>query len=358
MKSVVLFIGTKRGLFIARSGEARDHWHVSDPLLAGNEVYHATIDPRTGTAWAATRHSVWGAHLHRSRDGGRTWNVLSASPHHSDARGLTAVWCLAPGPVSRPDRLYAGIEPAGLFVSDDDGESWTPSTLNEHPTTADWQPAGGALSLHSIACDPRDERRVWCAVSAGGAYRSDDGGASWQPINAGVRAEFLPDRFPIAGQCVHRLLVHPTRPDRLYQQNHCGTYRSDDGGDTWIEITAGLPSDFGYVLALDPADPDVLFVVPEESSHMRTTVGGMLRVFRTVDAGSTWEPLTAGLPQQGAWISLLRESMSNDTLQPVGVYFGTSGGDLFASRDAGDSWNHVTSYLPRILSISAHVVEL
>jgi photosystem II stability/assembly factor-like uncharacterized protein len=218
---------------------------------------------------------VWGAHLHHSDDLGRTWEVLPATPHHDDERGVHAVWCLA-GAAESTSRLYAGIEPAGLFVSEDDGQSWRGSSLNAHPTVDRWQPAGGSLALHSIVTHADVPGRIWCAVSAGGVYRSDDGGATWQPKNRGTRAAFLPQQRPEAGQCVHRLIVHPARPNRLYQQNHCGTYRSDDGGDSWVEITEGLPSDFGYVLATDARDPDCLFVIPEESSQMRTTVDGRL----------------------------------------------------------------------------------
>ena len=188
-------------------------------------------------------------------------------------------------------------------------------------------------------------------------YRSDDGGATWTPCNRGVRAEFLPDRFPRTGQCVHQLRLHPAQPDRLYQQNHCGVYRSDDRGESWIEITQGLPSEFGYALALNPADADVAYVIPEESSHMRATVDGRLRVYRTRDAGATWEALTAGLPQEHAYVGILREALATDTLDPVGVYFGTSSGHLFASRDRGDRWTLVAGFLPRILSVTATVVR-
>jgi photosystem II stability/assembly factor-like uncharacterized protein len=375
---VTLLIGTKRGLFVARSGGgggggAADgdgggadsgartggvrgpaDWWISEPRLAGREVYHAIVDPRDGTCWAATDHAVWGAHVHRSTDGGTTWEVLEAAPHHDDERGLKAIWFLAPGPAAEPDTLFAGIEPAGLFVTRDRGASWQPvSSLNEHPTSTTWQPAGGGLALGSIQYDPRDARRMYCSLSAGGVYRTDDGGARWTPCNRGVRAEFLPDRYPEAGQCVHRLLLHPARPDRLYQQNHCGVYRSDDRGDSWIEVTGGLPSEFGYALALDPADADVAYVIPEESSHMRTTVAGRLRVYRTRDAGATWEPLTDGLPQQHVYVTVLREALGNDDRAPVGLYLGTSSGHLFASRDAGSSWQLVAGYLPRILSVTA-----
>lgn len=349
--AVTLLVGTRRGLFIARSADRR-RWSIEGPSLEGREVYHAIRDPRTGALWAATDHKVWGPHVHRSDDDGRSWEVLEAAPHHPDERGLKAVWFLAPGPTTEPETLWAGIEPAGLFVTRDAGGSWAPvASLNDHPTNETWQPAGGGLALGGIQHDPSDERRIYCSLSAGGVYRSDDGGRSWKPVNAGVRADFLPRRYPEAGQCVHKLRLHPARPERLYQQNHCGVYRSDDRGERWVEITDRLPSDFGYALALDPRDPDIACVIPEESSHMRATVDGRLRVYRTTDAGASWEALTEGLPQEHAYVSVLRDAMDSDRLDPVGLYFGTSTGHLFASADRGESWSLVAGFLPKILSV-------
>jgi photosystem II stability/assembly factor-like uncharacterized protein len=356
---VTLFVGTRRGLFRATSDHRRAHWRIDAPRLEGREIFHVAPDPRRpGRVWAASAHAVWGAHVHRSDDGGLTWDLLEAAPHFQDARGLDAVWFLCPGPARAPDTLWAGIQPAGLFRSDDAGRTWQAvEGLNEHPSRPAWQPAGGALALHSVMLDPRDDRRVYAAVSAGGAFRSDDGGARWTPINRGVRAEFLPRRASESGQCVHKLLLHPARPDRLYQQNHCGVYRSDDRGDHWIEITADLPSDFGYALAVDPADADTAYVVPESSSHMRATIDGRFRVYRTRDAGASWQPCTEGLPQEHAWVSILREGMTTDTLRPCGVYVGTSSGHLFVSPDGGDRWTLVAAFLPRILAVATSVSD-
>jgi photosystem II stability/assembly factor-like uncharacterized protein len=349
MTRVRLFVGTKRGLFHFTSDASRERWTQSPPLLPGREVYFVGHSRSSGALWATTDHTVWGPHVHVSHDGGESWDVLASAPHYDDARGLRAVWCIDQG--DQPQVLYAGIEPAGLFVSPDGGATWqNVDALNKHSTTTTWQPAGGALALHSIHVNGQ---RVVCAVSAGGFYRSDDDGQSWCALNRGVRAEFLPDRRPPSGQCVHKLIVHPTQPDRLYQQNHCGVYRSDDGGENWLEITDGLPSDYGYALAVDPHDPDTAFVIPEESSEMRTTVGGRLRVYRTNDAGQSWRALEDGLPQQDAYLSILREGMTSDSLQPCGVYFGTSGGHLFASRDGGEHWTQIAGYLPRILCVHA-----
>ena|SRR5688572_1013487 len=353
----LLLVGTKRGLFIFESDVARSSWRARGPYLVGREIYHAIIDPRDDAMWAATDHAVWGAHIHRSDDLGENWETLESAPHFLDERSLEAIWYFAPGHASAPQRFYAGIEPAGLFVSNDACLTWhSVDTLNEHPTNNTWQAAGGGLALHSIIVDPANADRVYCALSAGGVYRSDDGGASWAPTNRGVRADFQPQRYPVTGQCVHKVLLHPQRTDRLYQQNHCGVYRSDDRGENWIEITAGLPSDFGYALAIDAHDPDSVYVIPEESSHMRATPDGKLRVYHSTDAGASWQPLTNGLPQENAYVSILREGMTADVMQPCGVYFGTSSGHLFVSNNAGSSWQLVAGYLPRILCVHAAMI--
>lgn len=357
---VLLLVGTRMGLFTFESDRSRRRWTVRGPHMAGYEIYHAILDPRDRKhAYAAARHSVWGVHFYRSPDAGRHWELMVETPHHPPERkpSLKAIWFIAPGPASEPETIYAGIEPAGLFVSRDRGTSWTPiGGLNDHPTSSSWQPSGGGLALHSITVDPHDPATLYAAISAGGVYRSDDGGANWKPKNAGVRADFLPAKYPETGHCVHKMVLHPARPDRLYQQNHCGTYRSDDRGGHWEEITDGLPSDFGYPIAVDPNDPDTAFVIPEESSHVRTTVSGRLRVYRTRNAGRSWTALTRGLPQANVYVTVLREAMAADGLDPCGVYFGTSSGHLFASGDAGRSWNLIAGFLPRILSVDAALV--
>jgi photosystem II stability/assembly factor-like uncharacterized protein len=353
-----IFVGTKRGLFHYTTDERRARWAASAPSLEGREVYFVGRDARDGAIWAATQHKVWGAHIHRSEDHGETWRVMEAAPHYEDERALRAVWCVAPGHPTDTQRLLAGIEPAGLFASEDGGVSWASvDSLNQHETAKSWQAAGGALALHSIAVDPRDPHRIICAVSAGGFYKSGDGGKTWRALNRGVRAEFLPQKYPPVGQCVHRVIMHPADPDRLYQQNHCGTYRSDDAGESWIEITNNLPSDYGYALAVDPNDRNTAFVIPEESSHMRATVAGRLRVYRTTDAGGSWQALQRGLPQENAYLSVLREGLSSDPLVPCGVYFGTSGGHLFGSVNRGESWTLIAGFLPRIVCVSAAVID-
>lgn len=355
MSRVRLFVGTKRGLFALTSDEQRQTWQISEPLLVGREIYFVGVDHRDGTVWATSTHKVWGPHIHVSRDGGDSWDLLEKAPHYADDRGLTAVWSIAPGPDAEPDTLFAGIEPGGLFVTRDAGASWQEvETLNRHETARTWQQAGGALALHSVAL-AADQRTLYCAVSAGGSYRSDDLGETWHAINRNVRADFLPQKYPAAGQCVHRQLVHPLDPHVLWQQNHCGVYRSSNGGDYWKEVTSNLPSEYGYALAIDPNDPLTAFVIPEESSHMRTTIGGRIAVYRTTDAGASWHALTDGLPQQHAYISILREGMVNDTLDPAGIYFGTSSGHVFASPDRGGHWLKIAEYLPRILCLGVSI---
>jgi photosystem II stability/assembly factor-like uncharacterized protein len=351
---IVVLVGTQRGLFRLAADTARRNWVLEGPYIAGYQVYHAALDPRDPErGYAAVRHEVWGTHVYRTNDGGRSWTALAERPSFpaADGREVKAIWHLAPGGCSQPEAWYAGVEPAALFVSRDECGSWELVTgLEEHAAAGTWQPAKGGLALHSVQVDAHHPHRLFVAVSAGGSYRSTDGGRTWLPINRGVRADFLPDPRPEAGQCVHSLRLHPSLGTRLYQQNHCGTYRSDDSGDTWTEISAGLPSDFGYVVGLDPRDPDRCWVVPEQSSHLRTVCDGKLRVFETADGGETWTPRTEGLPQNDAWVTVLREAMATDGLQPCGVYFGTSSGHVFASPD-GRTWTTVARFLPKVLSV-------
>jgi len=356
MSAITLFVGTQKGLFRFRSNAGRSHWTVDGPHMAGYEIIHVCASPLDpALVYAAVKHTVWGAHIYRSRDGGASWASLDATPHHAPGRrdkSLKAIWYLALAPDG--SRLYAGIDPAGLFTSDDGGETWSPvDSLNEHRTRDTWEPAKGGFSLHSIYIDPTEPANLYCGISAGGVYRSEDGGGTWMPANQGVRAENLPNRFPVSGHNVHRLVMHPARPQRLYRQCYNGTYRSDDGARSWIEITEGLPGDFGYAIAVDPADPDTVFQIPESGAHMRTVVDGKLRVFMSRDAGHTWTSASAGLPTENAWITVLREAMDTEGRTPCGVYFGTSGGHVFASADGAARWTQIAGFLPRVLCVRA-----
>ncbi len=355
---VTLLAGTRKGLFLVRSDAARERWQVEGPHLAGYEVQRAFLDPRQpGAGYALAEHPVWGKHVYRTADVGRTWAPLREIPRHRRDEGadsIRRIWNIAPGADAEPDTLYAGIEPPGLFVSRDRGESWSPlAAFNNHPTRSTWSPAKGGLAVHSIQVDPADGRRLFVALSAGGVYRTLDGGCSFEPINAGVRAPYLPDPHPASGQCVHRILLHPRNRRRLYQQGHCGTYRSDDAGAHWHDISAGLPSEFGYALATDPADADSVLVIPETNSQFRATVDGRIRVYRSRDAGRTWISASKGLPQENAYVTILRDGLDSDGLQPCGFYFGTSSGHLFASTDGGDNWRLLCGFLPGILSVIA-----
>lgn len=348
-----LYVGTEKGLFRLLGGAA-GRPEFDGPHLAGYRVLNVVATPgKPQELLAAVSHPVWGTHIHHSGDGGANWSSLSAVPHHPSGRhasGLQSIWHLAWSPDGK--RLYAGIDPAGLFVSDDGGASWSDVTaLNEHETRVSWEPSRGLFALHSICVDRNDPAHLVVGVSAGGVYRSIDGGATWSPGNAGVRAEQLPERFPVAGHNVHRVVMHPVNGQRLYRQCYNGTYRSDDGGASWTEITAGLPSDFGYAIACDPRDPDVVLQIPESSSHMRTTVDGRLRVYRSTDAGRSWCSVSSGLPQKHAYVTVLRDAMEADPAAPGGYAFGTSSGHVFLTRDQGEHWMLVAQFLPRVLSL-------
>jgi photosystem II stability/assembly factor-like uncharacterized protein len=359
---IAVLVGTRKGLFIARSDDRRRHWQLEGPHIAGYEIQAAYLhpdDPAIG--YAAAHHPVWGIHVYRTEDGGRSWTGLAEVPRHGpdeDESSLKMIWSLAPGPGGDPDHVMAGVEPPGVFRSRDGGQTWQPLTgFNDHPDRPAWSPAKGGLAVHSLQPDPFDSQRLFVAMSAGGIYRSDDGGDHWQAANAGIRAPYLAEQAPECGHCVHRLLVHPAQPGRAYQQSHHGLYVTDDGGRHWQEVTDGLPSDFGYALATDPRHADVIYCVPEESSQFRATVDGRLRVYRSDDAGRHWTALTRGLPQENVFVTVLRDGLAADGLDPLGLYLGTSSGHLFASRDAGDSWQRIAGYLPGILSIRAVAVD-
>lgn len=345
-------MGTAKGLFRVSGDGASRRWRIDGPHMAGYSVLHTTEAP-DGTLYAATSHKVWGAHVYFSTDRGASWSSLETAPQHpaDSGRGATkAIWYL----VAEDDVLWAGIDPAGLFRSDDRGRTWQSVTgLNEHPTRSTWEPSRGCFAVHSIGVDAERPGNMIAAVSAGGVYRSEDGGESWTPANAGVRAENLPEPNPETGHNVHRVVMHPGVPSRLYRQCYNGTYRSDDGGRSWAEITDGLPSDFGYAIAVDPNDADTVFQIPESSSHLRAPVDGKLRVYRSRDGGASWESASAGLPAEHVYVTVLREAMATDAGRPCGVYFGTSGGQLLASEDSGEHWREIASYLPRVLSVKA-----
>ncbi len=353
MLGALILAGTRKGLFLLRGDEDRREWKVNDPLLPGWEIFHAVVDPRDGMLYACTNSFVYGATVHRSSDLGQTWERAEelGLPEESELK-LERTWHLEPGHESQPETLWLGGAPGVLFRSDDRGKTWEPVRgVVEHPTREQWNPGAGGMCCHSIQLDPSDANRLYIGISAAGVFRTDDGGESWSPANKGTAADFMPDPYPEVGQCVHKLLVHPSRPDRLWQQNHCGVYRSDDRGESWERLDGnGLPSGFGFPIALHPREPDTAFVVPEEGAENRVTCNGRLGIYRTRDGGASWAERPNGLPAP-AWLAVMRESMASDRLDPVGIYLGTQSGSVFVSPDEGESWVEAARQLPPILSI-------
>jgi photosystem II stability/assembly factor-like uncharacterized protein len=354
---VRILVGTRKGLFVLVGGDERREWTLEGPHLEGWDVFHAVLDPRDGAIYAATNNFVYGATVHRSTDLGATWTRSEeiGLPEESGLK-LEKTWHVEPGREGENGRLWLGGAPGVLFRSDDSGATWqVVDSVLRHETRERWQPGAGGMCCHSIQLDHSSPERMYIGISAAGVFRSEDGGESWAPANEGTAAEFLPDPYPPVGQCVHKVLVHPQRPERLWQQNHCGVYRSDDRGQSWERLDGnGLPSGFGFPIALDPHDPDVAFVVPEHGAENRVTVDGRLGVYRTKDAGANWELTTNGLPHP-AWAAVMREGFAFDRLEPFGVYLGTQSGSVFASADGGESWTEAASQLPTILSVEAAV---
>jgi photosystem II stability/assembly factor-like uncharacterized protein len=351
---ILVMVGTKKGTFLFWSDSDRRSWQRSHHHL-GWSAHALSYDPRHGSIYAATNSAVFGTLVQRSDDGGRTWEHFNQGLDFGveEKRRVREVWQVQPGHPDQPDVVWAGSREAGLFRSADRGRTWQGvSSLNNHPTADTWMEGGGGLILHTILPDPADARRIYACVSAGGGYRSDDGGETWQPINRGVRADFLPDTYPETGQCVHKMVVHPTRPDVLFQQNHCGVYRSDDRGESWVDISEGLPSRFGFPMAIHPHDPHTIYVVPLVSDDQRMVPDGQMAVWRSRADGQTWQQLTAGLPDE-AWLVILRECLATDSCDPAGVYVGTTTGQVFYSRDEGEHWETLADYLPPVLSVSA-----
>jgi hypothetical protein len=359
---VVLLVGTMKGAFLFRADKARKRWQRGGPYFAGHAVYAMAYDSRAGRRrlWAAPESMHWGSDLRASDDFGRTWTNGEGGVRFPENAGasLKRIWQIAPGRAEQPDSLYCGVEPAALFESKDDGKSFAlVRGLWEHPHREKWQPGGGGLCLHTILAHPSDAGRMWIAISTAGVYRTDDGGRTWRTAHKGVRAEFLPDKHPEFGQCVHKVVRHPSRPERLFLQNHWGLYRSDNGGESWTDIANGVPSDFGFGMAMHPHDADTAYIVPLESDGFRCTPQGKLRVYRTKNGGRTWQALTRGLPQEGAFETVLRDALTTDTLPKAGVYFGTRSGRVYASADEGTSWRLVAESLPPVVCVKTAVVE-
>ncbi len=359
--TVLLTIGTGKGLFLATSGDDRKSWEVTGPHFPMNAVYAAAIDTRGGTprllAGATSPH--FGPSVATSDDLGASWQEPErapvAFPERTEA-SLERVWQIAPAPASQPGRVYAGTEPSALFVSDDGGRTYDlVDGLWDHPHRPTWMPGGGGQAIHTVLPDPRDPAVILVAMSTGGVYRTADGGATWAPSNAGIKVSFLPDPFPEYGQCVHKVVRETGDPDRLYAQVHHGVYRSDDAGATWQSIADGLPTDFGFAMVAHPRRPGVVYTFPLERDGLRFPPERRCRVYRTSDAGTSWEALSDGLPEP-FYPAVLRDAMCADDAEPTGVYFGARNGSVYASRDEGESWSVVAANLPDVLCVRAATV--
>jgi hypothetical protein len=358
---VLLMVGTIKGLFLLRSSAHRRRWDVAGPYFHGLAIYSLAYDGRDGRhrIWAAT-NSYWGSYLRSSDDFGKVWtNPPEANIKFPADAGVSLknIWQICLGGRDQPDVMYCGVEPAALFESRDAGASWSlVRGLFDHPHRPRWVPGNGGLCLHTILPDPAIKNRIRVAISAAGVYGTNDGGLTWEARNRGIRVVFKPDKFPEFGQCVHKMVMHPDRPERIFLQNHWGLYRSDDGGGNWKDIANGVPSDFGFAMAMHPHNPDCVYVLPVESDEFRCTPEGRLRVYRTRNAGASWEPLMRGLPQKGAYETVLRDGMATDSLDPHGLYFGTRTGQIFGSADEGKTWKKILDGLPAVVCVKAAVV--
>jgi len=360
---ILILVGTIKGAFLLRSDRSRRKWDVGGPHFAGRSVYAMAYDGRDGRhrIWAAPKSLHWGAELCASDDFGRHWSrpeVPRISFPEGSGASLANVWQIEPGLDDEPDRLFCGVEPSALFESRDGGASWS---LNEglwnHPHRPRWMPGGGGLCLHTILTDPARRERLTIATSTGGVYRTDDGGKTWQARNRGIQADFLKEKDPEFGQCVHKVVRHPSKPDRLFLQHHFGLYRSDDAGDTWREAASGVPSDFGFAMAIHPRNTETVYIVPLQSDEFRCPPEGKLRVYRTRDGARSWKPLARGLPQEDCYDTVLRDALTVDREDPVGVYFGTRDGRLYGSRDEGESWSQLAENLPAVTCVRAATVR-
>ncbi|MGH2442189.1 MAG: WD40/YVTN/BNR-like repeat-containing protein [Chloroflexota bacterium] len=356
----VLLVGTKRGLFVLSSPD-RKSWTIDRQALQGSRVFNATYDGRNGgRMFAADNGDFFGCFVRYSDDMGETWQEPEQGIQFSEDSGdkLQNIWIIQPGREDQPNVVYAGVDPASLWVSEDSGVTWHFNQgLMNHPTRDSWNPGAGGLCLHSIVPDAANPDRMWIGISAVGCMRTDDGGKTWVFANKGTRADYQPDRYPEYGQCIHRLVQHPAQPGTLYQQNHCGIYRSDNAGEDWQDIQGPLPSQFGFPIAVDANNPDSVYTIVEDEQG-RTNFAGQFNVYRLEDGTGSWTNLSKGLPSgPGVRLGVLRHAMCNDLQDPCGVYVGTNTGQLFASSDRGDSWNLVADYLPAIYSVNVAVMK-
>jgi len=371
MSNVRVLVGTKKGAFVLSSDESRKTWKVDGPHFAGWEIYHLKGSPADPDRLYASQSSGWfGQVLQRSNDGGLTWEAAGnefkyegtpgthvwydGSPHPWEFK---RVWHLEPS-LNDPDTVYAGVEDAAFFKSTDGAKTWTELPgLRTHESAGGWAPGAGGLCLHTIVIDPTNTDRMFIAISAAGVFRTDDAGKSWRPANRGLKSNTMPEQEAEVGHCVHRIAMHPSRPKTLFMQKHWDVMRTDDGAESWTEISGNLPTDFGFVVDVHAHEPNTVYVIPITSDSHHFVPEGKLRVYRSRSGGNEWEALTKGLPQKDCYVNVLRDAMAIDSLDSCGVYFGTSGGQVYASADAGDSWAPIVRDLPPVLSVEVQTLK-
>lgn len=370
MSNIRLLVGTRKGAFIFTADGKRENWKIQGPYFGGWEIFHLKGSPVDPNRIYASQTSDWfGQVIHRSDDGGENWQTIGnrfeyegKSIQHQTFDGTSQpwnfhrVWHLEPA-YKDENIVFAGVEDAALFCSKDGGMTWEEfSTLRHHGSGSQWQPGAGGLGLHTILIDPLDDHRMYVAISAAGAFRTEDGGESWKAINHGLKSDYIPDAEAEVGHCVHRIIFHPSRPQVLFMQKHWDVMRSDDKGDSWYEISGNLPSDFGFVIDVHAHDPETIYVIPIKSDSEHYPPEGKLRVYRSRTGGHEWEALTRGLPQEHCYVNVLREAMSVDHLDPCGVYFGTTDGQVYVSADEGNHWQCIASNLPAVLSVEVQTL--
>ena len=370
MSRVRVLVGTRKGAFILESDGKRDNWEITGPHFAGWELYHLKGSPADPNRIYASQSTGWhGQVIQRSNDGGGTWEPVDnkfvydgvpgthqwydGTPHPWEFK---RVWHLEPS-LTDPDTVYAGVEDAAIFRTTDGGKAWSELPgLRGHGSGAHWTPGAGGMGLHTIILDPTNSNRIYIAISAAGAFRTDDAGVTWKPINKGLRSEYIPDPAAEVGHCVHHVAMHPSRPQTLFMQKHWDVMRTDDAGESWQEISGDLPTDFGFVIDVHAHEPNTVYVVPIKSDSEHFPLDGKLRVYRSRAGGNEWEPLTRGLPQQDCYVNVLRDAMAVDSLDSCGIYFGTTGGQVYASPDGGDTWSAIVRDLPAVLSVEVQTL--
>ena len=371
MSSVRVLVGTKKGAFILTSDGARKKWDVSGPHFPGWELYHIKGSPVDSNRLYASQSSGWfGQTMQRSDDGGKNWQTVGNQFTYDGVPGthqwydgtphpweFKRVWHLEPS-LTDPDTVYAGVEDAAMFRTTDGGATWHElSGLRQHGSGPHWAPGAGGMCLHTIIIDPTNHNRIYIAISAAGAFRSEDGGKSWKPINQGLRSNHIPDPTAEVGHCVHHIAMHPSRPNTLFMQKHWDVMRTDNAGDSWQEVSGNLPTDFGFVVDVHAHEPETVYVVPITSDSHHFVMDGKLRVYRSRTGGNEWEALSSGLPQENCYVNVLRDAMAVDSLDSCGIYFGTTGGQVYGSADAGDHWAPIVRDLPSVLSVEVQTFQ-